>query len=122
MTNSRTQSPTEIMTLVTCAKCGKQNEDNAAFCVSCGVSLSQVERERKPGGTCFGQPERRMENECFGLPRGGAIFGLLIGIIIIIVGLQQVFGWNIDVGPFATIIVGLLFVVGAIYGLTRRRS
>ena len=65
---------------------------------------------------------RHRENECFGLPRGGSIFGLFIGIIIIIVGLQQVFGWDIEVGPFAIIIVGLLVAAGAIYGLTRRRS
>ena len=60
------------------------------------------------------------EEECFGLPRGGSILGLLIGAIIIIVGLQQVFGWNIDIGPFVTIIVGLLIVAGAIYKLTSR--
>ena len=107
--------------MVTCSKCGKQSEDNAEFCVSCGASLSQVESERKHGSACFGGSERRMDNECFGLPRGGEIFGLVIGLIIIIVGLQQVFGWNIDVGPFATIIVGLLFAAGAIYGLTRRK-
>jgi hypothetical protein len=65
---------------------------------------------------------RRREDECFGLPRGGSIFGLFIGIIIIFVGLQQAFGWNIDVGPFAIIIVGLLMAAGAIYSLTRRRS
>ena len=64
--------------------------------------------------------ERR--DECFGLPRGGAIFGLFIGLIIIIVGLQQFFGWEIDVGPFAIIIVGILFIAGAIYGLSRRGS
>ena len=62
-----------------------------------------------------------METECFGLSQGGAIFGLLIGVIIIFVGLQQVFGWNIDVGPFAIIIVGILIITGAIYGLTKRR-
>lgn len=61
-------------------------------------------------------------DECFGLPRGGSIIGLAIGAIIIFVGLQQVFGWNIDVGPFATIIVGILFVAGALYTLTRRKS
>ena len=66
--------------------------------------------------------ERRVKDECFGLPRGGVIFGLFIGIIIIIVGLQQLFGWEIDIGPFAIIILGLLFVAGAIYTLTRRRS
>ncbi len=65
---------------------------------------------------------RRKEDECFGLPRGGAIFGLFIGVIIIIVGLQQVFGLNIDVGPFATIVVGLLIAAGAIYWLTCRKS
>lgn len=64
----------------------------------------------------------RTRDECFGLPRGGAIFGLFIGLIIIIVGLQQLFGWEIDVGPFAIIIVGILFVAGAIYGLSRRKS
>lgn len=64
--------------------------------------------------------DRRKQDECFGLPRGGAIFGLFIGIIIIFVGLQQVFGWKIDIGPFATIIFGLLILAGAIYGLSRR--
>ena len=66
--------------------------------------------------------ERRKQDECFGLPRGGAIFGLFIGIIIIIVGLQQVFGWNIEIGPLVTIMFGLLVLAGAIYGLSRRRS
>ena len=62
--------------------------------------------------------ERR--DECFGLPRGGAIFGLFIGVIIIIVGLQQVFGWEIDIGPFATLMFGVLILAGAIYRLSRR--
>ena len=108
--------------MVYCSKCGKQNEDDAEFCVDCGIALSSVESERKHGDTCFGGSKRRRDNECFGLPGGGAIFGLFIGIIIIIVGLQQVFGWQIDVGPFAIIMFGLLVLVGAIYGLTRRRS
>ena len=107
--------------MVHCTKCGRENEEGAKFCVNCGVDLYVIEPEKSRGGTCFGQPEKRAENECFGLPRGGAILGLLIGIIIILVGLQQVFGWQIDVGPFATIIIGLLFAAGAIYGLTRRR-
>ena len=64
--------------------------------------------------------EKRVQDECFGLPRGGAIFGLFIGVIIIFVGLQQVFGWEIDIGPFALVIIGILFIAGAIYGLSRR--
>ena len=111
-----------------CTKCGEKNSDGAKYCVQCGVNLEGLPEEsleKRFDDTVdkWGdQVGKRMENECFGLPRGGAIFGLLIGIIIILVGLQQVFGWNIDVGPFATIIVGLLFAVGAIYGLTRRRK
>lgn len=103
--------------MVYCAKCGKQNEDNVEFCVDCGGALYPERRGRRRDIR-----ERRKKDECFGLPGGGAIFGLFIGIIIIIFGLQQVLGVNIDVGPFAIIIVGLLFVAGAIYGLTRRRS
>ena len=61
-----------------------------------------------------------MENECFGLPRGGAIFGLVIGIIIVLFGLINFFNWNIDLGPLVTIIVGVLIAAGAIYGLSRR--
>ncbi len=61
-------------------------------------------------------------DECFGLPHGGAIVGLFIGIMIILFGLINLFGWQVDLGPFAIIIVGILIVAGAVYGLTRRRS
>lgn len=81
------------------------------------VSLFSVKHERIQNDR-----RRRREDACFGLPGGGAIFGLFIGISIIIVGLQQVLGLSIDVGPLAIIIVGLLFVAGAIYGFTRRGS
>jgi len=104
--------------MVYCSKCGKKNEDGTEFCVSCGAALHPEERREKREVT---RAEKREEEECFGLPRGGAIFGLFIGIIIIIVGLQQIFGWEIDVGPFAIIIVGILFLAGAIYALSRRR-
>ena len=37
-----------------CQKCGKQNEDNATFCVDCGTELfpekSRRERRGKDGG------------------------------------------------------------------------
>ena len=60
------------------------------------------------------------ERECFGLPRGGAVFGLVIGVIIVLVGLINFFNWNIDLGSLVTIIVGILIAAGAIYGLSRR--
>lgn len=108
--------------MVTCPKCGAKNPDEARFCVSCGGALFSMEGERKRGGTCFGQPEKRVEDECFGLPHGGAIAGLIIGIIIILFGLVNIFGWRVDIGAYIPIIIGILIVAGAIYGLSRRRS
>jgi hypothetical protein len=73
------------------------------------------------------EERRRHEKECFGLPHGGAIFGLFIGIIIILVGfifVLQRMGWIEEdfelLWPFIVIIFGILFVAGAIYTLTRR--
>lgn len=112
----------EYEIMVTCSKCGAKNLDDARFCVSCGVSLYPVESERKRGSTCFGRSERRMDNECFGLPHGGAIAGIIFGFIIILIGLGNVFGWSLDMGAFIIFIIGVLIVAGAIYGLSRKRS
>jgi hypothetical protein len=64
-----------------------------------------------------------MENECFGLPNGGMIVGVVIGVIIILVGLglflQATYGISIDFWPIIIIVFGLLILLGAIYG--RRR-
>jgi uncharacterized membrane protein YvbJ len=103
--------------LVYCSKCGTQNEDNAIDCVNCKAPLHSTRPERS-----YRSRDKRKEDECFGLPGGGAILGLFIGAIIIIVGLQQVLRININFGPFAIIIFGLLVVAGAIYGLTRRNN
>jgi hypothetical protein len=101
--------------LVYCANCGKQNEDSAEFCVDCGINLfPKISKRRRI------TRERRGDGGCFGLPHGGAIVGLFIGALIIFVGLQQLYGWNVDVGPFAIIVFGLLIITSALYGLTRR--
>ena len=98
-------------------ECGAKNLDDVEVCAKCGVSLySTGEREHY----------RRVEDECFGIPRGGTVVGLAIGIIIILVGsiwfLQQaeLISPDVDVWPFAVIIFGILILVGAIYGLRRR--
>ena len=125
--------------MVYCSKCGTKNEDAAVDCVKCGASLSVAPSERgsetleknweeklEKGAEEFGRRAeefgKSMENECFGLPRDGAIFGLILGLMIVIFGLQQLFGLNIDVGPFALTVLGLLIIAGAIYGFTRSRS
>jgi len=105
--------------MVTCTKCGAQNEEDARFCVSCGARI-EVRRERHRD-TCF-EPEERIGHECFGLPYGGAIIGIIIGMFIIISGFAMI--WELDIGrytgAFFVMIIGLLIVAGAIYGILRR--
>jgi hypothetical protein len=68
-----------------------------------------------------------MEHECFGIPGGGAIVGIAIGAIIVLAGviwfMQQsgMISSTVSVWPFAAIIFGILIVIGALYGLSRRR-
>jgi len=75
------------------------------------------------------QVGKRAEKECFGLPHGGTIVGLIVGIIIIIVALSWIPGlispevrevtdplfW-----PVVIIVFGILILAGALYGLRRR--
>jgi len=106
--------------MVYCTKCGTKNEDTAVVCVNCGASLET--------GTYVSRryERRRAEEECFGLPHGGAIVGIAIGVIILLWGfiwLAQQSGLitrTVEVWPFAVIIFGILIVIGAIYGLSRR--
>ena len=106
--------------MVYCTKCGAKNADDSKTCTQCGASLYAEAHptERRMG--------RRQEEECFGIPRGGTIVGLAIGAIIILWGgvwlLQQadIIPEEISVWPFAIIIFGILIIIGAIYGLSRR--
>ncbi len=65
-------------------------------------------------------PHKRIEDECFGIPRGTSIFWLLIGVGIILWGLSEVYDIKIGFWPIIIVIFGLLVVVGAFYRLTRR--
>ena len=101
--------------MVYCTKCGTKNAEDAMVCVKCGASLVTRPPWRREG--------RRPETECFGLPHGGAIVGLIIGIIIILVGLSQVLEIDLGkyIGALAIIVVGVLIVAGALYSYSRRR-
>ncbi len=99
--------------MVYCSECGTDNEEGTEYCVKCGAALYP-----KRGGI----RRREKRDECFGLPHGSSIFGIFIGIIIILWGAEELLGWKIDLGPFAIIVVGILIVAGAIYGMSRRQS
>jgi len=108
--------------MVYCPKCGTQNDDATEFCVKCGASLqtgtaSSRRRER-----------RKAEQECFGLPHGGAIAGIVFGVIILIWGittmLQQtgIISQTIEFWYIIIIIIGVLIVAGAIYSITHSQN
>lgn len=116
------QTLLEAKKMVYCPKCGTKNEDTADFCVKCGASL-------QTGTVASRRYERRKaEQECFGLPHGGAIVGIIIGAIILLWGismvLQQtgVISETLNLGYIIIIAIGVLIVAGAIYGMTRSRT
>ena len=100
--------------MVYCTKCGTKNEEDAAVCVKCGASLVA----RPP----WRRARKRPEEECFGLPHGGAIVGLIIGIIIIIAGVSWLAGIDIEkyFWPLIVVVFGILIVAGALYSYSRR--
>ena len=103
--------------MVYCVKCGTNNPDDAEVCTKCGTQLHTTRESRH---------YKRVEGECFGIPRGGTVVGLAIGVIILLWGviyfLQQteVISKNVEVWPFAVIVFGILMIIGALYGLRRR--
>lgn len=73
--------------------------------------------------------EKEFRDECFGLPHGGAIVGLIIGAVVLIVGLSLIPGLipasvraaaEATLGPMVVIVFGVLILAGALYGLSRR--
>jgi len=109
-----------MIAVVNCSKCGAKNADDAKFCVSCGATLYPERSRERREDECFGP--RGPQEECFGLPHGGAIAGIIIGLFIVILGLALFLGQNISqlIGPFVLMLIGALIVAGAIYGLSRR--
>ncbi len=109
--------------MVYCSKCGTRNEDTAVHCTNCGAPLYTV-GQQYPGSER--EQYKRVENECFGLPNGGAIAAMVFGIIIILVGLSLwlnvTYGYNLNWWPFIIIIFGVLILVGALYRRRRRFS
>ncbi|MEJ2271220.1 MAG: zinc-ribbon domain-containing protein [Candidatus Bathyarchaeota archaeon] len=120
--------------MVFCSNCGTKNEDSAKYCIKCGQNLNletkkSLEKRIEEGAEEFGKRAeawgdnfgKTAEQECFGLPHGGSIFGLIIGLIIILIGVTSIAGINIEFWPLIIIIFGILIVGGAIYSLTKRR-
>ncbi|MCW4016875.1 MAG: zinc-ribbon domain-containing protein [Candidatus Bathyarchaeota archaeon] len=121
--------------MVYCSKCGTKNDDTALYCVNCGTKLDgspkSWDKRLDEGAEEFGKRMEEWgenfgkqfeEGECFGLHHGGLPFGLIIGILIIIVGILTLAGIEFWSSFWAIIIImfGLLILGGTIYNLTRK--
>jgi hypothetical protein len=86
-------------------------------------------RKRDRRDACYGPREgRHPEAECFGLPHGSAIVGIIFGILILIAAvawiLSLAFGITFNttyVGPVIVLIIAILIIAGAINRLRYRR-
>ena len=73
------------------------------------------------------RPGKPKDDECFGLPNGDAVCGVIFGGIIIISGLAWVMGWDFAtlwetaIGPYLVILFGVLIIAGAVFSSTRKK-
>ncbi|MGE5495477.1 MAG: zinc-ribbon domain-containing protein [Burkholderiales bacterium] len=77
-----------------CTKCGTQNSEGAAFCVSCGNSLNTAQAQNpqpqpamygygQPGAYAGYAPQKRKNGLIIGLIIGGAV--LVAGIVVLVI-------------------------------------
>jgi uncharacterized membrane protein YvbJ len=101
--------------MVYCTKCGTKNEEGATICTNCQQPLVGNYHAMK-------RQRRRAEDECFGLPNGGIIAGVIFGLIILLFGVSALLDIDFGnyLGPFVIIIFGILIFVGALYRYTRK--
>jgi len=99
--------------MVYCTKCGAENADDAENCKNCGASLHPPPyREHRY--------RRRGEDDiCFG-GRGGATWGIIIGLFILIIGVSSLLGdaftwlsWD-KLWPLFIILVALMIIVNSV--------
>jgi hypothetical protein len=99
------------------------NDDDAEYCSKCGTPL-KGNGEDSHGRRYHDRDARyHHRNECFGLPNGGLIVGIVFGILLILFGISSIYGfafWDY-VWPLVVVLFGILIVVSAIYNYTRRR-
>ena len=99
--------------MVYCTKCGVQNPDDSEYCTSCGVALYLRSQEKTSDSSdCFGS-NRDWDTECFGLRRGGALFALVLGLLIVLAGVSSLIGESLLqwIAPFFVIGIGLIIIV-----------
>jgi uncharacterized membrane protein YvbJ len=99
--------------MVYCTKCGAENANDAENCKSCGAPL------HPPPYREYRHRRRSEEDVCFG-GRGGATWGIIIGLFILIIGVSSLLGnayawlaWD-KLWPLFIILVALMIIVNSV--------
>ena len=92
--------------MVYCAKCGTQNPDDATTCSNCGASLNPAPYKEN-------RRYRAEEDMCFG--GRSYMWGILIGLFIIMIGASSLIGGNVwdKLWPMFIILVGVIIIASA---------
>jgi len=90
--------------MVYCTKCGAENSDDAVNCSKCGVSLKTTPSHEYGG--------YRFEEHFM---RRGHIWGVVIGLFIVMIGVSSLIGVDIwdKIWPMFLILVGLIIVANS---------
>jgi len=95
--------------MVYCTECGAQNPEDAEFCIKCGAALYPTRS--------YGWDRRRRDRDmCFGVPVSGQVWGIIFGLLIILWGLSEFMGVDINFFALVAIVFGLIILVGALRG------
>ena len=102
----------EVAVLVYCTKCGAGNEENATVCINCNAVLD------------IPRPEGKLDVEPICCEReghsrwGGALIGVLIGIIVLLIGfsllVRQLYGVSLPWLELIMIFFGVYLVMRAL--------
>lgn len=106
--------------MIHCTKCGTGNEDNATVCINCNAFLhSQSPKEK------LDMKPRCCEGERGYRRWGGALIGILIGVIVILIGfsllIRQLYDISIPWLELIMIFFGIYLVIRALTKMNRKR-
>jgi hypothetical protein len=86
--------------MVYCPICGERNEEGVRYCTKCGESLYRRRVRR----------DYSFDNDlCFGTPLRGQIWGILFGAILLIWGITELIG--LDINLWALVIIGFGVII-----------
>ena len=121
--------------MVYCTKCGTKNDPTQKYCKKCGAPFEKPSRKTwdqkiEDWGEDFGKRAenwgedfgKHVEQECYGLAKGGAIIGLILGILIVLGGLLLLAGFPFlrYLSSIAIMGFGLIILIIALKVLTKK--